>query len=451
MASRVGIWALREGLPRRAERSKVALEMDLEDWCTHDPGLLYEGLKVVGRQVHCDGGYIDLLGLDVQGRWVVVELKRERLYREAVIQAIDYASSIRHMETDRLEQAIEKTVGVLADPETARQRVRFQLDAEGEEREVTIVVAGTGVDPGLERVVDFLSGFDIPLRIVTFEVFEAPGGGQLLVRDVLDEEGAEVPPGKKTIVRTVERIRGVAAEAGVSDAFDAIVAAAQGANLFCRAHIHTVTITPESHRGRHLMSLTPEIGKGLRYTYGAESFAEFFDMEAQDVELRLGPDGLEDEGLIAPDSWQDRTAELVDFLTELPVTDARDEDRRADFETVNRLAQLVRPGEWTTYGELSKAAIGRSSAAMAIGNMARSNTGFANPHRVLDRSGHIAEGWLSDEGEGPEACRRQLEDENLEFDSSGAASEAAFICAEELNRRDGEGHPPHGQSRQPRG
>ena len=143
MASRVGIWALREGLPRRAERSKVALEMDLEDWCTHDPGLLYEGLKVVGRQVHCDGGYIDLLGLDVQGRWVVVELKRERLYREAVIQAIDYASSIRHMETDRLEQAIEKTVGVLADPETARQRVRFQLDAEGEEREVTIVVAGT--------------------------------------------------------------------------------------------------------------------------------------------------------------------------------------------------------------------------------------------------------------------------------------------------------------------
>ena len=40
MSVRVGIWALSEGVPHRAERSKVALEVDLEDWCAHDPALI---------------------------------------------------------------------------------------------------------------------------------------------------------------------------------------------------------------------------------------------------------------------------------------------------------------------------------------------------------------------------------------------------------------------------
>jgi hypothetical protein len=268
--------------------------------------------------VHCEGGFIDLLCLDVQGRWVVVELKRERLYREAVIQAIDYASSIGSMEAERLLQVVSKTFDRLPDPESARQRVAFQLDAEGTEREVAIIVAGTGVDPGLERVVGFLGGFDIQLRVVTFEVFETPEGEQLLVREVLDEEEAEAPSGKRLIVRTVERIRGVAVEAGVADAFDAIVDAARSAGLFCRAHVHTVTITPDDHRNRYLMSLTPEVGKGLRYTYGSESFAEFFDIDERSVRELLGSEGLEDEGVLTSEVWEARTTQLTDFLSSLP-------------------------------------------------------------------------------------------------------------------------------------
>ena len=79
MAAHVGIWSINHGVPQRTVRSRVDLEADLEDWCATDPSLLVEGLRIVGRQVHCEGGYIDLLGIDVQERWVIVELKRDRV------------------------------------------------------------------------------------------------------------------------------------------------------------------------------------------------------------------------------------------------------------------------------------------------------------------------------------------------------------------------------------
>ena len=74
MTAQVGIWTIGDRGPARVERSRLELEADLEDWAEKTPALLAEGLRVVGRQLHVDAGFIDLLGIDVQGRWVVVVL-----------------------------------------------------------------------------------------------------------------------------------------------------------------------------------------------------------------------------------------------------------------------------------------------------------------------------------------------------------------------------------------
>ena len=52
------------------------------------------GLTLIGRQVSTDGGTLDLLGIDADGRLVVFELKRGTLTRDAGAQVRDYASDL---------------------------------------------------------------------------------------------------------------------------------------------------------------------------------------------------------------------------------------------------------------------------------------------------------------------------------------------------------------------
>ena len=61
--------------PRRLERSQIELEQHLEDWIAKDVTLIGEGYALVGRQVTIDDGRLDLLAIDSQDRWVVIEIK----------------------------------------------------------------------------------------------------------------------------------------------------------------------------------------------------------------------------------------------------------------------------------------------------------------------------------------------------------------------------------------
>ena len=242
------------------ERSHVPLESDLEDWCETDPSLLVGGLRIVGRQVHCEGGYIDLLGIDARERWVVVELKRARLYRDALVQAIDYASCIRRMDGDDLRSAIEKSRAGGSGGGEIMDQVDAQLSVDQEGREVAIVVAGAGTDPGLHRVVDYLGELELPIRVVALDVFEEPDGSRLLLREVLDEEDTGPPRTDRRKRRTVEQIALRADAAGVGEAFRRIVRGAEAAGLFCRPYTNSVMVTPGSHHGRYLMILNPSQG-----------------------------------------------------------------------------------------------------------------------------------------------------------------------------------------------
>ena len=69
---------------------------------------------------------------------------------------------------------------------------------------------------------------------------------------------------------------------------------------------------------------------------------------------------------------------------------------------------------------------------MAIGQMARSMPDFPNPHRILNLRGQIPSGWRSEDGHGPEECRRLLESEGVGFDEAGTAVGTARLSIERL-------------------
>ena len=276
----VGVWAIEEDAPQKLVKSRIDLEADLERWLEANPSMLSDGLSVVGRQIHVDGGYIDLLCLDVIGRWVVVELKRERLYRDAVAQALDYAYSIQTMDSDRLRQLAANARDDLTDLEP-------QFDAG--QRDVTIIVAGAGTDAGLERVVEFLARYDVPIRVVSFDSYRTTTGQQLLVREVIEEESSAPDTSARHSSQSVADIAGLGADRELTSAFNRIVAAAEAGGLYVRPYKVGVMLTPSSAKNRYLAYVRPFAGRGLLIHHGPEQFAEFFpDWTASAVIEQIG-------------------------------------------------------------------------------------------------------------------------------------------------------------------
>jgi len=75
----------------------------------------------------------------------------------------------------------------------------------------------------------------------------------------------------------------------------------------------------------------------------------------------------------------------------------------------------VARGEWTTYGDIARVALGGRGARM-VGQIA-ARGGIPNAHRVL-----LAGGWISPgfEGGRAERCRRRLEAEGIRFERDRA-------------------------------
>lgn len=307
VAARVGIWTVDDSGVRRADRSRVALEVDLEQWIEQNPGLLSEGLTVVGRQVHVDGGFIDLLCVDVRGRWVVVELKRDRLYRDAVAQALDYAWSIQTMSSEALQSLVASGSDDLA---------LVEPQYEVSDRDVAIIVAGAGTDPGLERVVGFLARHDVPVRVVSFLPFVTAGGEQLLVREIIEDETERPEAARQSGTRSIDEISRLGSDAAIKMAFDRIVAAAERGGLYVRPYKVGVMVTPPNMRNRYLMYIKPVMGQGLRVHHGVEAFVEFFPaLSESEVEERVGTG---DAHIYGGAELESHVAELESFLDALP-------------------------------------------------------------------------------------------------------------------------------------
>lgn len=268
----LGVWTVDGDAPRRVSRSGVGLEQNLEDWIAKDSSLLADGLTIVGRQVRLDGGPLDLLAIDWQDRWVVIELKRERLYRDALAQAFDYASSIAAMDGDDLADLLQPGLASLGDINELSATLRRQLDGEDGPREVAVLLAGVGIDAGLERIATHLGAYGVPIATVTFDVFEPEGGRRLLIREVTEErtEGRLRRPR-----RSLDEIHQLAAEADVGAEFERFVKIAEASDLAVRSFTHAVSVVPRQNRTRRLIYAAPRGGQ-MYIAVHPEVFAEFF-------------------------------------------------------------------------------------------------------------------------------------------------------------------------------
>jgi hypothetical protein len=89
------------------------------------PSLLEEGFKPISYEKKVEPGFVDVYGVDKEGRLVVVEVKRRTASKEAALQLARYIDAVR-LKADR------EVRGILVAPTTAKgvQRLLVTLGLE---------------------------------------------------------------------------------------------------------------------------------------------------------------------------------------------------------------------------------------------------------------------------------------------------------------------------------
>jgi hypothetical protein len=191
MATQIKVWEIKQGklvaVPDAALGDSHR-EAEIEGWICETPELLGEDLLVISRQLDIPSvGRLDLLCMDATGKLVIVELKRDLSPREAVAQALDYASW--------LDSASEDDVSAYASAYLKRDlseafEDHFQTkppDWVCQNHRIILVAAR--LDSSAERIVNYLAeryGVEINAVFVTYS--KLTDGKELVIRSVLVPE-----------------------------------------------------------------------------------------------------------------------------------------------------------------------------------------------------------------------------------------------------------------------
>lgn len=204
MPVEMGLWKIAEGSTlSRVAKTRLESEALLETWIAEHADLLGQDLLIIGRQVRtAHRGFIDLLGVDSDGKIHIVELKRDETPREVVAQALDYASWIVDLESDDLDTICQTYLKT--DLASAfQQRFKTPLP-ETLNEEHTITIVASSLDPSTERIVEYLARqTDLNINVVFFFIF-GDGEGRMLGRSWLIspnevEQRAEAKSERKAI------------------------------------------------------------------------------------------------------------------------------------------------------------------------------------------------------------------------------------------------------------
>ena len=207
--------------------NEINLEERLEGWLANDISVLDPNLLVIGSQVQTDfGGRIDLLCLDSNGDTVIVELKKGKTPREVAAQALDYASWVRGLDSEKLTSIADRYLGDSGPLKSAfQQRFEREFPEEINVNHRSLIVAES-IDASTERIVLYLSDMKVPINVATVQHFKDKDGKSILAQVYLvDPEEAEARPSptpRRAKRVTLNDLQEMAHKNGVGALFDQV-------------------------------------------------------------------------------------------------------------------------------------------------------------------------------------------------------------------------------------
>lgn len=196
MATETKAWEIVDGRLKPLETS-LANEgrkesLDLESWIASNPSIIRPGLTVIGRQVVTGSGPLDLLAIDRSGDLVIVELKRDRLPRETLAQAMDYASDVASWGIDKLSEVCIKYTGKSLEEVLGEHLPDVDLESFAVNESQRIILVGFAIEASLERMVEWLSdGYGVGINAVILKYVKTSSGDEVLTRTAIISEQTE--------------------------------------------------------------------------------------------------------------------------------------------------------------------------------------------------------------------------------------------------------------------
>lgn len=196
MASEIKSWQIIDGKLVTLESSLVndgkKERDDLEQWIKSNPQILGEDIVIIGEQVQTSSGPLDFLGIDNNGNMVIVELKRDKLPREALAQAIDYASDIASWDVDRFKEISQKYTNQNLEDLLQERFEDITIEELAINQSQRLLLVGTAVEESLGRMIEWLSdNYNLGINAVVLNYAKTKSGDAILSRMVIIPEEVE--------------------------------------------------------------------------------------------------------------------------------------------------------------------------------------------------------------------------------------------------------------------
>lgn len=173
---------------------------DLEAWLTNNPEVISSDIRLIGRQVATKTGELDLLGIDSTGCVIVIELKRDKVPREALAQALDYVSDVASWDIDKISEVCQKFTGKSLEEYFTDNFNDVDLDNVVFNSTQRILLVGFFIDEALERMIEWLFGnFSVPVNAMTLKYIKTESGDELLAKTSIFNEETEKSKSVKRI------------------------------------------------------------------------------------------------------------------------------------------------------------------------------------------------------------------------------------------------------------
>src|SRR5713101_3319323 len=191
MGTEIKVWEISDNHIKAVEEAALKfehLESELEKWIVESPDILGDELLIIANQKEVQGvGRLDLLAIQPNGELVIVELKRDMAPREAVAQALDYASWLDKIsEADLLEIAEDYLEAPLDEAFVDRFGKDMPAISPHNHR---ILLVGSRLDAAAERIINYLAQrHSVNLNAVFFRYAKLSSGQEILARSVLVAE-----------------------------------------------------------------------------------------------------------------------------------------------------------------------------------------------------------------------------------------------------------------------